>query len=308
MAVLPGTSRTVLGFMAAHWAPLIQLSVVPVAVVMAMSLAAGWAISGVFGELMALQVNPDVPLEPGMMRAVMRAQGLSMLLNLVGGLAMVWLFVRVVRYYALGELSWASFGPGGLKPVLLTALYGLGIGFLTLLVYVGGVIILAIVTAVIAAVAGAGDGGGAAILAIVVIGASFIALVAFVLWFLCRFAVALPAVALGTSPDFFKGMWPLSKGETWGMPLRIILSSVVFAIVLVPVIGLAAWPYFSALMDTAQAGTIPDADQMHVIWRRLVLVGALGLVVQIPWLWFNSLLLAEACRRFMGRPGAPALR
>ena len=308
MAVLPGTSRTVIGFIAAHWVPLIQLSVVPVAIMVAMSLAAGWAISGVFAELMALQLNPDIPLDPGVMRSVLRAEGLSMLMNIVAALAMAWLFVRLIRYYAFGELSWASLGPGGIKPVLLTVLYGIGIAILTFLVYIAGVIVLALVIGLFAGVAGIGDSGSGAVIFAVVAGGAFIGLVAFVLWFQCRFIVALPAVALGTSPDFFKGMWPLSRGESWGVPLRLILGSLVFLLVFLPIAGLAAWPYFAAMIEQARTGMMPDAIQPGDILRRLMLAGLLGFVVQIPWIWFISLLLAEAYRRFIGRPGAPAFR
>ncbi len=106
--MLKGSVRQVLSFMAGAVVPLLQISVVPVAIMLAVALLTLSVLGGVMADIAAVSANgaPD----PELMARIARADLFVFPLSIVSMLAMVWLFVRVVRLYALDELSWARLG------------------------------------------------------------------------------------------------------------------------------------------------------------------------------------------------------
>jgi predicted metal-binding membrane protein len=115
--------------------------------------------------------------------------------------------------------------------------------------------------------------------------------------------VGLPAVALGRSPAFFREIWALSKGESWGVPLRFLFSALVFFVIAIPVMVLAMWPMisdFTELARTAESGPIP-IEMIKTIMARLMPALIALVLIQIPFVWFSALLFAEAYRRFTAR-------
>ena len=294
--MLKGSSRQVLTFIAGHWIALLQLSAVPLAATVILNYIGFRIYLGAFGRM--LDVSGGMPVDPAVMNQVFKAQGVVMLTSLLSLVVTTWLFVRVIRYYALGELSWVSLGPSGIKPVLMTLLYAIGVGLLTAGVYVLAAIVVLIPMSILAATAGTDN----VVMLVLLISIASIALIAFVLWFYCRFAVGLPGVAVGDSPDFFKDMWPLSKPNSWGLPLRFIAMILVGWLVLLPVYGLLFWGLFSEMFQHAKLnqGLMQPDDLVQMI-SAMMPVNLVLAVVQVPLIWFASLLLAEAYRRFGGK-------
>lgn len=296
--MLKGSARQVLSFMAGALVPLLQLSAVPVAIMLAVSLLSLTVLGGVMADIAAIGTTgaPD----PELMARVARADLFVFPLSILSMLAMVWLFVRVVRYYALDELSWASFGAGGIKPVLMTAVYALGVGALTLVAYFVLIIVLALLAVPLGIMAG--ESGGGAVAAFI-IGIGIPAILIGLTWFFCRFAVGLPGVALGASPDFFKDMWALAKGNGWGLPLRLVAMQIVAALIFLPIYGVLIWSSLTPeLIGKIESGS-EDAGLflMAAIFDRMIPLSVIGTLIQVPFVWFASLLFAEAFRRFSGR-------
>ncbi len=184
--------------------------------------------------------------------------------------------------------------------MLMTAVYALGVGALSLVAYFSLLIALALVAVPLGIVAG--ESGGGAVAAIVV-GLGIPAIVLGLTWFFCRFAVGLPGVALGASPDFFKDMWALAKGNSWGLPLRMVVTQVVAALVFLPIYGAVIWGSLTPdLIAKIQSGS-EDAGlfMMAAIYDKMIVLSLVGTLIQVPFVWFVSLLFAEAFRRFSGR-------
>jgi hypothetical protein len=163
--------------------------------------------------------------------------------------------------------------------------------------------ILAVLFALVTA---GGSGGAGVVLGVVFTMLVVIAVVAFLVWFFFRFAVGLPGVALGHSPDFFKDMWTLAKGETWGVPLRMLLATlimyvpmtIIFAIFLLPsMLELINNPALKLGNDDPFATMPLMADMMDHMAPVTVLMG----LITMPYYWFVMLLLAIAFDRFRQR-------
>lgn len=296
--MLKGSSRQVLSFMAGAFLPLLQLSAVPVAIMLAASLLSLSVLGGVMQDIGQITLNtaPD----PELMARLTRADAFVMPLTVVSMLAMVWLFVRVVRLYALGELSWTSFGNGGVKPLLMTAVYALGVGALTLIAYFVLIIALALIAVPFGILSGgSGEGFAAGFVMIAGIPVMVLGLT----WFFCRFAVGLPGVALGATPDFFKDMWALAKNNSWGLPLRLIAVQIIAAAVFVPIYGAVIWssltPDLLAKLESGNENA--SVFLMAAVFDKLVPLSIFNTLMQVPLVWFVSLLLAEAFRRFSGK-------
>lgn len=303
--VLPGTSRAVFSFIGRHWADLVQVSLAPLAVLLAAAAAQMIVLRQLFAGILAIQSNRLD--DPTAFDGLMRPYGFMMLAGLVTMVVFVWLYVRIVRLYALGENFWLGFGAPAIKATAMTAIYGIGIYALTMLAYLA-VVLAAVLVGVVAAGLGmmliSGTEQAGLMVAMVMIPGLF-AILAFMVWFFCRFAVGLPGVALGRSPDFFGGeMWRLSAGESWGLPLRLMLSYVVLLLVLTPIFVVLMWPHMAAAI-----AAIKDSPDGHPLPAVVVSIldGMLpaqvaAMAVQLPWLWFGALLCAETYRRLMTKP------
>jgi multisubunit Na+/H+ antiporter MnhG subunit len=221
--------------------------------------------------------------------------------GLASGLAMVWLFVRIVRFYALGEMPWLGLSKATVVATLMTLLYALGIYMLVFVVSIPAAIIVMISAAFAEATYGTSAGAGAAIFLFVA--PAMLAIGVAMPWIACRLIVGLPPVALGKSPDFMKDMWQLSSGETWGLPLRLLAIN----LAALPIFGLAAlaimWPVFSELLTPAKgvpAGTFP-LELFQTAIAQMLPGQAVFFALQLPLIWFATLVLTEANRRFLNR-------
>ncbi len=300
--VLPGTSHAVLAFIRQRWADLLQVSLLPVAIVAVVAVVQFMSIKSLFATLLGVQDLAQIG--PQVFGRLMQFYGFLALAGLISLLVFVWLYVRIVRLYALDENYWVGLNGPVIKATLMTTIYGIGIYLLTAVAYVAAAIAVMIAMAILGALAAsASDSGWVAALMAILTVPLFAALPVFLIWFLCRFMVGLPAVALGRSPDFFREMWALSKGESWGVPMRLLFGTLVFLVIAIPVMGLAMWPMISdisGLARTAESGRIPLETIQKIVNRMVPAQIAMGLV-QMPLIWYSVLLFAEAYRRFTAR-------
>jgi hypothetical protein len=306
--VLTGASREALGFIGANWMGLLKMSMIPVLVQM---LVGFWQISNMgafyrkFGDLaQGGQAGAEF------MSSYLRMMAVSFVGSILALCLMGLLFVQVVRFRKGGVVSWlpmdkASWGAG-----VMTIVYAIGIALLTMLAYVAAALAMMIAFGILAVlfalVTSGGSGGAGAVLGVLFTILIVVAVVAFLFWFFFRFAVGLPVVALGHSPDFFKDMWTLSKGETWGVPLRMLLATLImyvpmtilFAIFLLPRMMEVGAKIGQQAGDPNPLAMMPMmADMMDHMAPVTVLMG----LIMMPYNWFVMLLLAIAFDRFRQR-------
>jgi hypothetical protein len=184
---------------------------------------------------------------------------------------------------------------------LMTLVYGLGIGALTFVAYFGAVLAFALVMIVLSFILGGNEA-----VAMVLVFLGIAGIVAGLYWFMFRFMVGLPGVALGHSPDFFKDMWPLAKGESWGVPLRMLLASLVAYVPMILILLVFGGTLFSDYINILTQQTANDnpaevfpalADFMEGMAPLMVPM----MLVFAPFMWFMTLLLAIAFQRFRAR-------
>lgn len=306
--VLSGANREALGFIGANWLGLLKMSVIPVLFQMAVGF---WQIRnmGEFYRKIGAITPGGIP-GPEFIRTYVAMMGVSFFGSIVALCLLGLLFVQVVRFRRGGAVSWlpmdkASWGAG-----VMTIVYAIGIGLLTMLAYFAAAIAMMIAFGILAVVfqivTSGGSGGAGTVLGVLFVILVIVAVVAFLFWFFFRFAVGLPGVALGHSPDFFKDMWTLTKGESWGVPLRMLLATL---IMYVPMTILFAVFLLPSLFETGakigqQAGD-PNpfammpllADMMDHMAPVTILMG----LIMMPYNWFVMLLLAIAFDRFRQR-------
>lgn len=302
--VLPGSSREALSFIAAHWRELLKMSVLPFGIYAATAAFQLHSMAEVYRNLgeMLPGSNPGADF----MAAYMRNMALSMVVSLLGACLFGMLFVQIVRFHKTGVSGWFLHDKAGITAGLMTIVYGIGISLLTLVAYVAGIFVIMIPMAILGAIFGNGTAGGAIIAFFAV--CAVLALVAGLCWFMCRFIVGLPGVAQGSSPDFFKDMWPLARGESWGVPLRMMLATVTADVLILPILAVfvaPAWLHMMASLpeqnsDNGAAIFPLMADMMD----QMVPATAVAMIVSVPFVWFTSLLLTIAFQRFRAREQA----
>jgi hypothetical protein len=299
--VLPGSSHTVWAYMKAQWTGLLQVSLLPMAVVIAVLIIQTRMMASTFALFAALEDPRQLP--PGFMQEMMRGYGWLFVLGILGGFCFVWLFVRIVRLRELGEKPWLGFTKPALTATLMTLIYAIGIYFLTMIAYFAGAVAVLVPITLIAALM-ASSAHAAGIVSIVLMFPALCAAMAFLIWFFLRLAVGLPAVALGKSPDFMRDMWKLSEGESWGLPLRFAAVYIAAVPAFIAVVAVFYWPVFSDLADLARTPPPPGKFPFEVFQRfidHMLPSNIVFMLLQLPVIWFVSLLLTEGNRRFLHR-------
>jgi hypothetical protein len=309
MKVLQGSLRKAFAFLFAEWKSLLGVSFAPLIASLVLGIGQMFLFRHYFESMMGTLLSGQ--FDPNMMNTMMQMQAFSLISQIITLLIMGYLFVRVVRLYMYGEQGVFDFSKPVLSASLMTALYSLGIFLLAFAVFFVALLVFMIVIAIIAgifAVAGA-DSPVMSVLAGLVSFAGVFCLFAFMIWFAARFAVGLPAVALGKTPDFFKDMWRLSRGETWGVPLRLLGLYVIMLIVLIPVFAIFGYRMVAQIINNG--ATLSEAEITRLI--------SLSMLDDFLWLtpvftilgtifaWLGTVLLTEAYLRFMKRDGKPAV-
>lgn len=309
MKVLKGSLRKSFAFLFAEWKSLLDVSLVPLVVSILLGIAQMVLFRRYFGDMMGTLASGQ--FDPSMMNAMMQLQAFSLVSQIVGLVIMGYLFVRVVRLYMYGERGVLDFSKPVISASLMTALYSLGIFLLTIVVFIGAFIVFMILVAIIAAIAAVAgsDSPAMAFLAGLLGFGGGIGLCLFMLWFGGRFAVGLPAVALGKSPDFFKDMWRLSRGESWGVPLRLLGLYAILLVIYIPVMAVFGYRIFAQLAEPG--GPMSESEVMNLIFSVLfgdfLWLTPIFAILGIIFAWLASVLITEAYLRFMKRDGKPAV-
>jgi hypothetical protein len=308
--VLPGSSREALGFIKAHWQSLLKMSLLPYVAYLVVTVLQLRSMSSLYRTLGTMTNGQDI--NPNFMGAYMQGMALSMLGSLLAMCLFGLLFAQIIRFHRSGVASWLMTDGAGIKAGLMTLVYGIGITMLTLLAYLGGVLAFALVAVVLglifSAILGSSAAAGVVMAVLVILG--IVSLLAGLCWFMCRFLVGLPGVALGSSPDFFKDMWPLSRGESWGLPLRLLLATLIAYVPIIAVFALFMGPQWLEMMEKL---TLPENANnpavtfplMADMLDHMLPATATMMVLYMPFMWFMSLLLAIAFQRFRARDRAP---
>jgi hypothetical protein len=302
--VLPGASREALGFIAQHWKSLVQMSVIPMLAYLVLMYVQLSSLVGFYREMGAMMENGN--LNPAFMTSYMNAMGINFVVSIIGGALMTSLFVQIIRFQKGHAAQWLLTGAEAWKAAGMVFVYLLGIMMLTFVAYFVGVIVIMVAALIVgfllSLVVGSDGAGVVAALLGVVAGVS----VLFgLLWFMFRFLAGLPGVALGHSPDFFKDLWQLPRGETWGLPLRALAAMIVFCIPLLIVLFIVVAPVFEQLTNTSSMNS--DAAVFAIMadmMERMAPYSVILMFIYMPFVWFMSLLLGIAFQRFRERQTA----
>jgi hypothetical protein len=304
--VLPGSSREALSFMFLHWKSLLKMSVLPIAAYIAVFIFQIKTMGRLYRSFGSLTEGPGV--NPNFMSSYIQGMALSMVGSLLTMCLFGILFAQIIRFQKTGHAQWLMTDKPSISAGLMTLVYGLGICMLTLLAYLAGIIIFMILTLIITFFASliftssAAAGALAVIFGII----AFFAFVAGLYWFMFRFMAGLPGVALGSSPDFFKDMWPLARGESWGLPLRMLLATVMAYVPIFLVLAIFIGPtWLDMISKMSQPENASNPNMMFPIMADMMdsmLPATLVMtVVYIPFMWFVTLLLGIAFQRFRAR-------
>ncbi len=298
--VLAGSSKEALTFLSVHWRGLLSISIVPMIIIIAI---AWYQIQGmgVMFEFMAAQAQNGDKIDPATFPKFFSGMMTFYGVGLISLFATVWLFVRIVRFWKNGAGAMFGVTEGELGATFMTIVYGVGMLFLTLAVYVVGIIAFAIAAAIVAAIGMAISDTTvlAAIgmfLLIVALGIGIFGLVVF----FYRFLVGLPGVALGEVPGFFSDIWPLAKGESFALPLRVLMWTIVGAIPILILASIFSFPLMIEIQDQLKGQNPPEITpaMMSRIFSVMAPLQMINLVVQIPLIWLLSVLLSVAHFRF----------
>ena len=186
--VLSGASREALGFIGANWAGLLKMSAIPVACQLLVSYFQIRNMSS-FYRSMATMMDGN-KINPEFMGAYFKSMGTMMFGSILALCLMGLLFVQVIRFRKTGEANWILTDKAGIKAGLLTLVYAIGILLLTMLVYIGAVVVAVIIGAIIGVITHGLAVGGA------IFGTIFIFFIIGIFlglyWFAFRFFVGLP--------------------------------------------------------------------------------------------------------------------
>jgi hypothetical protein len=304
--VLPGASREALSFLIANWQSLLKMSIIPFAAYALLTLFQVSMLGDLYRQMADMNVNGQ--LNPAFFATYMRGMALSSLGSLAASMLLGALFVQIIRFQKTGEADWLIRDKAGWMAGVMTYLYGLGMVMLTVVAY----FVVALGGMIVAMVLGGlgyfllGDGVAGAIMLTLFMVAFFVGFLTFLYWFMFRFLVGLPGVALGHSPDFFRDIWPLAKGEGFGLPVRMLFAT---AVAYVP-IAVVAIAFGYLLLGDGFGNLILQLsnDDSGIAFRALAdLVDNMGwlfamtAMLFMPFMWFATLLLGTAFQRFRAK-------
>jgi hypothetical protein len=294
--ILRGASREAFADVASQWRGLLGASVLPFLVMAVFTWLQQLGAGPMFETIFAEAQNPDAALNAGLAADLAAASPRYYMLGLGVMLAYVWNYVRILRFWKKGQHEIYGVTAGEISATARTLAYGVAMLIITALAYV----VLAMGAAALGTITlkGFGAANGQAMAA--TLGIAMILLLGI---FLYRFLVGLPGIALGEKPNLFSDIWPLAQGESWGLPLRQCFWMIVG---LVPVFIATSALYAPLLQQDFSeiaANTLPRLPQELIsrVMASLSIIQVISLVLQVPVMWFGTVLSGIAHFRFRAR-------
>lgn len=289
--VIPGASADAASFVGAKLGALFKLSVLPL-----LAFGITWYVSW-WIELAQLKQQAATGTYPSNFSWLSIA---NFLLSIVDSLVSIWWFAKVVNLRLSAANKELENVPIKLSNIAYAALYTLGLALLLVVIASPfyGVITLA-----------TGSFGSSSIhlnLSRMSFFAFFVSMACiFVLgfWVFCKYSIALPGVVIGERPHFFKDIWKFSEGESWAVPLRILLWGGIFLVVTSFVIlPLVKMSVSSMLPVFDQPTTAAEQIELYIKMSSAFLpIQLLMLLFQVPFYWFLTFLFTEGYLRFKKR-------
>ena len=295
--VIPGSSREALAFIGQHWKNLLLISLIPVACQIIVSY---WQIHQMAGLYRNIgEIAPNGMPGPEFWSNYFKTMSWSGLGSILVGFLLAMMFSQIVRYRKGAAASLLPADKASWKAAGMTTVYAIGIVMLTMVAYIVVVFGVAIVAGILGFIFGKMGGAGAVFGALFVVTA-IVGFLAFLMWFFFRFMVGLPGVALGHSPDFFKDLWALAKGESWAVPLRFLLAIIIAYIPLGILFGFAFTGMFDVVHQNPE-NPLAMMPAMADMMERMAPISVISALIMLPFNWFFMLLLAVSFDRFLGR-------
>jgi hypothetical protein len=302
--VLPGTSRAAFSFVTAHWASLLKISVMPMLLVFAIGYFQSQNI-GLTLEFLASRQQNGGQVDPEISSQFLSSMISTIAFGVLAWSFLTWLFVRTVRFWKTGEAEFLSLKSGELSATFWTFLYLIVIGLLTFFFYVAVIIILGLLAFLFGSLLSAPASAMSPTNPLIHIAlfASISVVLVLMMWFMYRFLVGLPGVALGERPHLFSDMWPLSKGETWGTVIRIGVTALLCSIPLFIIYALFSGPLMQDTIQQVLAQPMQKVtpEILHRYMNRMMPIQVAGFILQLPLIWVTTIILTEAYTRFRAR-------
>jgi hypothetical protein len=298
--VLPGASREALGFMRDHWKYLVKISVLPICLMVFAGAFYGRSpalITQLGGKATLNETAlPDLTSiqEPSTLTFWLYATSIFFSLSL-------WFF-QLVRFQRFEQARRLPMDSSFWKAFRTTVLYCFGLTALVVGTFQMALTALNSIAKLLL------DNYVAESSFVILFSA---AVLIALLWLTCRFLVGIAGVAFGHRPHFLFDLWPLAKGESWGLPLRVIGAVV---------IGYACVSLWLLMMIILFPPELTGADGLAAQQPGTTVIinvnqspGLMG-IMTTTFLWFLfsllicflSLLLGIAFRRFRDRDTVPS--
>lgn len=284
-AVVRGMSRAAWRRIAEQSPQLLGVSILPTAAILTcMALY-------IFVFALILKSGVQIPFLPNFVMV------LYWVVSLLQGFLLAWWFVRIVRLRGGRPTGPLQIFRGEAKKAFWVFLYGL----FTFIIAAIPLLPLNIATYYLLSQM---NSSGQSVQLPFVLGAALflgsLATIVFAIWLASRFAVALPFVAAGQRPNLFREVWPMSKGNSWALPLRLVGWNMLYLglllLLMVPFLSLMAKGLIGGVTN-GQSQT----DAIILLSIRSIPFYFVALLLEVPLIWLNVLLLCEASERFTRR-------
>lgn len=281
-AVVRGMSRAVWRRIAEQSPQLLGVSILPAAAILTcMALY-------IFVFALILKLGVQIPFLPNLVMV------LYWVVSLLQGFLLAWWFVRIVRLRGGRSTGPLQIFRGEAKKAFWVFLYGLFTFIIAILPLLPSNFATYYLLSQMSA---SGQSVQLPFTLAAALVAGTLATFVFAIWLASRFAAALPLVATGQRPNLFREVWPMSNGNGWALPLRLVGWNMVYLglllLLLVPFLSLMAKGLIGS-MANGQSQT----DAIILLSIRSMPLYFLILLLEVPLVWLNVLLLCEASERF----------
>jgi hypothetical protein len=294
--VIPGISRASLKFIIENWKGLIIVSLLPVTILAIIGYLAMHAFGGFLDVIGSIDPQTKkMPVE--VLRKYFQLMPQIFGTEIVGLIVIVWLYVRIVRFWNNREARVWIDAMSEFSATGYTILYAIAIMFLTGIAYLA-IVLVSIIAALIVFFMGKLF-FGFYIFMVPLLLCAYFSLVCVA----CRFYVGLPGVALGRVPNFFPDIWELSKGETFAVPARLLLTLMMIAIPFMALFLIFVYPVMHSFQETIQNSPTHQVSPeiLQQLFKAMLPIQLIGIIPNLFMMIYFSVFMAEAYSRFRTR-------